>query len=135
MNHVSISRHINAVVYLDGVHSKPYLEWHYTTRVPYRFGLLFRNPNGTVAEWEISRDVLWDGLAGPAGEGDVRIRPIKSMVNIEFTSPAGEFVATFHREHLYDALMTTREVCDFGFEPGFIDIDADIRAHFGEEYV
>jgi hypothetical protein len=58
-------------------------------------------PNPRYTEWLFARSLLWQGLAFPIGDGDVRIDPIdSSTVVVALSSPSGEATLAFPLEAL-----------------------------------
>ena len=58
---------------------------------PYAVGLMF--PEADRVEWRMARELLAEGLAGPAGMGDVALLPdltIKGWVEMVLSSPDGQ---------------------------------------------
>ncbi|MFF8957666.1 SsgA family sporulation/cell division regulator [Streptomyces sp. NPDC014894] len=51
------------------------VELRYGTEDPYAVRMTFHLPGDAPVTWAFSRDLLLDGLLGPAGEGDVHIAP------------------------------------------------------------
>jgi hypothetical protein len=105
------------------------VELRYDTRDPYAVTAAFRSgPSGWV-EWCFARDLLADGLIGDAGEGDIRIRPSDSdveMVVVELHSPSGQAVFEAPAEDLAEFLDETYEVVMPGNEHLWVDIDAEL---------
>lgn len=58
-------------------------------------------------EWVFGRDLLAEGLAGPAGLGDVRFSPAGVGVAIELRSPDGRCTLTAPLDVLADFLART----------------------------
>jgi hypothetical protein len=48
----------------------------YTAADPYAVRLTFHLPGDSPVTWVFGRELLVDGLTGPSGEGDVRVRPL-----------------------------------------------------------
>jgi|GEM_PF-2173131 hypothetical protein len=44
--------------------------------------LVLRGPDGTEVPWTFAWELLAQGLTGPAGEGDVRIRPVRGVAEL-----------------------------------------------------
>jgi hypothetical protein len=51
------------------------VDLRYETDDPYAVRMTFHLPGNAPVTWAFGRELLLDGLAGPCGEGDVRIAP------------------------------------------------------------
>ncbi|MET9516203.1 SsgA family sporulation/cell division regulator [Streptomyces sp. NPDC002994] len=51
------------------------VELQYAVRDPYAVRMTFHLPGDDPVTWAFGRELLFDGLAGPCGEGDVHIEP------------------------------------------------------------
>ena len=49
--------------------------WSYRADQPFTVTAAFQTERGRWVEWAFSRDLLVEGLRGPAGVGDVRLHP------------------------------------------------------------
>lgn len=86
--------------------------------------------------WTFGRDLLLDGLRGPAGHGDVRLRPLldshgHAVVMIELHSPGGAALvqAPARDLHRFVGRMTT--LVGLGSEAKHLDLDAEVAAILG----
>ena len=120
--------------------------WGRTVKVPTTFGyraddpygvsLTFRSSSGDV-EWIVARTLLLQGLATPAGEGDVKVYPSPdvdgaSAVTLEFSSPDGRLVAQADSHALQAFLVRTFAAVPMGAESEHLDLDALIAHLLGE---
>ncbi|MFI9781813.1 SsgA family sporulation/cell division regulator [Streptomyces sp. NPDC051956] len=81
-------------------------------------------------EWIIGRDLLIDGLKGPAGEGDVHIWPVdKHKVRAILRPPAGTATLEASSREIRAFLKETETVVPRGTESEHIDVSA-LLAHF-----
>ena len=97
----------------------------YHSRDPYAVQASFRTGSSTV-EWVFARDLLHEGLVGPAGTGDVRVQPMpgsSSKVQLELSSPSGYAVFTTCSQALGDFLARTFEAVPSGTEYAWLDFD------------
>ncbi|MDQ0381935.1 SsgA family sporulation/cell division regulator [Amycolatopsis thermophila] len=119
-------------VSLDGYDIPVFSRWSYTTADPYAVTLSFRADRGSWVEWCFARDLLVAGLSGPAGEGDVRIRPDLSpdpdQMLMELESPDGYAVVEFGREAAARFVASTHTLVPLGAESAFVDVDGFIAA-------
>jgi len=105
------------------------VELRYDTLDPFAVVAAFRPGRDDCVEWAFGRDLLADGLIGDAGEGDIRIRPSDSdveMVVVELRSPSGQAVFEAPAEDLAEFLDETYEVVMPGNEHLWVDIDAEL---------
>ncbi|MCX4515319.1 SsgA family sporulation/cell division regulator [Streptomyces sp. NBC_01619] len=86
-----------------------------------------------TVEWIIGRDLLIDGLEGPAGEGDIRIWPADGPDRCDsyilLDPPAGTALLKARTHEIKTFLEGTEAVVPRGAELGHIDFDASL-AHF-----
>ena len=101
----------------------------YCANDPYAVTVAFCGDNLSV-EWVFARDLLLEGLSGPAGEGDVHISPATrggtNAVSIWLSSPDGQAVLEADRTDLAAFLDRTTSLVPAGHENAFIDLDAEI---------
>ena len=98
----------------------------YSSRDPFAVQASFRTGNGTAVDWVFARDLLHDGLIGPAGTGDVRVRPMPdapNRVQLELSSPSGHAVFTTCAQTLGDFLHRTYEAVPPETEYDWLDFD------------
>lgn len=98
----------------------------YHSRDPYAVQASFRTGNGQAVDWVFARDLLNDGLVGPAGTGDVRVQPVAgnpSRVQLELSSPSGHAVFTTCSQTLGDFLRRTFEAVPRESEYSWLDFD------------
>jgi hypothetical protein len=81
--------------------------------------------------WYLSRDTLTVGLWGPAGLGDVTVRPgagpDRGSVFIGLGAPAGEVVLRGCAWELREFLEQTHQVVPLGAEHRYVDLDGLVR--------
>ncbi|MFF4347066.1 SsgA family sporulation/cell division regulator [Streptomyces sp. NPDC001530] len=81
-----------------------------------------------TVEWIIGRDLLADGLEGPAGEGDIRVWPAEehdvSDLYILLNPPDGTALLKAPAREIKTFLQETEAAVPRGAEPGHIDLDA-----------
>ena len=105
------------------------VELRYDTLDPFAVVAAFRPGRDDCVEWAFARDLLADGLIGDAGEGDIRVRPSDSdveMVVVELRSPSGQAVFEAPAEDLAEFLDETYEIVMPGNEHLWVDIDAEL---------
>jgi hypothetical protein len=80
-------------------------------------------------EWTLGRDLLRAGMAAPAGEGDVRIRPSaheRGLVLFHLESPSGQANFGAFRFELDEFLAHSATLVPFGTEIEWLGIDSVI---------
>lgn len=104
--------------------------WTYTASDPFAVSLAVWNRNDRWVEWLVARDLVVEAIIGPAGEGDVRMRPRivqgYDIVEIEIISDDGRAVLEVDRNLLRQFLEATFEVVVPGEEADCMDLDAEI---------
>ena len=94
---------------------------------PYAVSLTFHAGSGDVV-WMMARDVLVQGLASPAGEGDIRVYPsiddeARAVTVLDFCSPDGRLVGQAGSREVQEFLVRTIAAVPLGQEGDFLDID------------
>lgn len=111
-------------VTFDGFDMPVYSRWSYDPGDPYAVTLSFSTEGDRWVTWNFARDLLYDGLRGSAGLGDVRVHPDTDLLVIELESPDGYAVVEMERMQAESFLIDTTEAVPIGEER--IDIDAFI---------
>ncbi|WP_030233285.1 SsgA family sporulation/cell division regulator [Streptomyces sp. NRRL S-350] len=94
---------------------------------PYAVRLTFHLPGDAPVTWFFARELLVDGISGPAGEGDVHIHPDGeelSEVCVVLRSPEGEAVLRASSEPLAAFLARTDRLVPLGRERAERELDA-----------
>jgi hypothetical protein len=102
------------------------VELTYNSRDPYAVQASFRTGSTTAVEWVFARDLLHDGLIGPAGTGDVHVQPMPlnpGRVQLELSSPSGHAVFTTCADTLGDFLHRTYRAVPADTEYSRLDFD------------
>lgn len=102
---------------------------------PYAVSLTFHSNAGDV-EWIVARALLLQGLAAPAGEGDVKVYPsiddhAQAVAVLDFCSPDGRLVAQAPTHELQTFLARTFAAVPVGTESQYLDVDALIAELLG----
>ena len=83
-----------------------------------------------IVEWLFARQLLTDGVAGPAGEGDVRVWPsvhgATRVLNLAMASPSGSALFEIDRDELVEFLQQTYLSVPTGAEDTVVDLDAEL---------
>lgn len=105
--------------------------WSYRADQPYTVIAAFQTDRDRWVEWAFSRELLIEGLTGPAGVGDVRLRPEAerglTMMVVEIESPEGYARLELDHEGVAGFLGATEELVPFGAEAEHFDVDALIE--------
>jgi hypothetical protein len=77
-----------------------------------------------------ARQLLTEGVAGPVGEGDVRVWPElhsgERVVNLAMASPSGSALFEIDRDELVEFLQQTYLAVPTGSEDTVVDLDAEL---------
>ncbi|MFI2610954.1 SsgA family sporulation/cell division regulator [Kitasatospora sp. NPDC018619] len=103
----------------------------YAADDPLAVRLTFRPRGKTPVSWSFARELLIAGMSGPAGDGDVRIRPVHeelSEVSIALNSPGGSALLLTSGIPLATFLVRTSSLVPIGREITDQRIDAELSA-------
>ncbi|MEU8520884.1 SsgA family sporulation/cell division regulator [Streptomyces sp. NBC_01216] len=97
---------------------------------PYAVSMIFP-PRATLVDvevaWAFSRELLVQGVEGPAGEGDVRVRPYGyDRTVVEFHATEGVAVVHIRTEELRRFLERAQHLVPSGREHHYLDWDQDL---------
>jgi hypothetical protein len=102
----------------------------YCAEDPYAIRMAFHVGTDDPVEWIFSRELLAEGMDGPAGEGDVHVWPGTDhglgVLNIALSSPFGHAHFEAPITAIGDFLSRTFRVIPAGQESNFIDIDSEL---------
>ena len=101
-------------------------ELTYASRDPFAVRVLFAVATAPAVEWVFSRELLIDGLRGPAGTGDVQVFPCHDGIMIELTSPGGRARLLADAELLSGFARESLDLVPLGAESKFFDLDQEI---------
>ena len=85
--------------------------------------------DGGIA-WLLSRELLQAGLAGPAGDGDVRLWPAHAATDVLFLhlrAPSGEALFELSRATVAAFLRHTETLVPTGTESDLMDLDDELH--------
>lgn len=101
-----------------------------------RLALIPEDRIGNIQIYEFARELLWDGLAAPAGEGNVQVRPhdtTESLITLRLTAPgAYPFEIDADRATVTDFAELVYMLVTDGCEDTD-DLDAELAALTGGE--
>lgn len=97
----------------------------YTSDDPHAVTLAVLNASGDWVVWEFHRDLLYQGLRGQAGDGDIQIRPGRNITRVMIALRG----VTFDCAAPLLVRFTTRifEAVPSGREHEWIDFDREIN--------
>ena len=104
----------------------------YDASDPYAISVSFHTgpANGEVVRWTFARQLLSDGVAVPAGEGDVQVWPSAgdtgAVVGLSLSSPSGRAAFEVPLGDVLEFLGRTYEAVPPGGESSHVDIDAEL---------
>ena len=101
---------------------------------PYAVTVSFHTTGGAggsdVVSWTFARQLLADGLAAPAGEGDVQVWPssgaLAPVVCLSLSSPSGRALFELPLAELAQFLAETYEVVPSGAESALVDVEGEL---------
>jgi Streptomyces sporulation and cell division protein, SsgA len=104
--------------------------WSYSAYDPFAVSLAVRTRQDRWVEWLVGRELVVAGLDAPAGEGDVRMRPLSvqgyDVVEIEIQSHDGRAVLEVDRDLLRTFVEATLVMVALGDEADRMDLDGEI---------
>ncbi len=104
--------------------------WTYSPADPFAVTLGVRTRGDRFVEWLVARDLVIDGLRGPAGCGDIRMSPQLvqgyDIVEIEIRSHDGRAVLEVDQDLLRSFVDATLEMVPVGTEADRMDLDGEI---------
>jgi len=98
----------------------------YDQRDPYavRLGFPVNTREGYPLTWIFGRQLLDDGMAGPAGEGDVHVWPCgPDLIMLELRSEAGTAQIALAARQVRAFLFLSYAEVPPGYESGYVEID------------
>lgn len=104
----------------------------YDASDPYAISVSFHTGpgSGEVVRWTFARQLLSDGVALRAGEGDVKVWPSSSdtgaVVGLSLSSPSGRALFEVPLGDVLEFLGRTYEAVPPGGESSHMDVDADL---------
>lgn len=102
--------------------------WSYRADQPFTVTAAFQTERDRWVEWAFSRDLLVEGLTGPAGVGDVRLHPESenglTMLVVEIESPEGYAELELDHDGVANFLAATAKIVPVGEESTHFDVDA-----------
>jgi|SRR3954447_12380876 len=91
----------------------------------------YDTPDDGGVEWLLSRDLLRAGLTSPVGEGDVRLWPARSGLDVVFMqlrAPSGEALFELSGAVVADFLREAELLVPAGTESDVLQVDEELSA-------
>ncbi|MFF9909768.1 SsgA family sporulation/cell division regulator [Streptomyces sp. NPDC013457] len=102
----------------------------YDREDPFAVSMAFPPPatlEGVEVSWAFARELLAEGMDGPAGLGDVRVRPYGyDRTVVEFHAPEGVAVVHVRTSELRLFLKRSQHLVPAGREHQYLDWDQDL---------
>jgi len=116
---------------LHGQETPLLTRWSYRSDDPFAVMMSISRPSGRWIDWLLSRDLLIEGLAGPAGVGDVRLTPFSDeefdVLEVRIGDDEGFASLEFDRDLIERFLEASFEIVSAGAESTVIDVEAEIE--------
>jgi len=116
---------------LHGQETPLLTRWSYRSDDPFAVMMSISRPSGRWIDWLLSRDLLIEGLAGPAGVGDVRLTPFSDeefdVLEVRIGDDEGFASLEFDRDLIERFLEASFEIVPAGAESTVIDVEAEIE--------
>jgi len=116
---------------LHGQETPLLTRWSYRSDDPFAVMMSISRPSGRWIDWLLSRDLLIEGLAGPAGIGDVRLAPFTDeefdVLEVRIGDDQGFASLEFDRDLIERFLEASFDIVPAGDESTVIDVEAEIE--------
>ena len=116
---------------LHGQETPLLTRWSYRADDPFAVMMSISRPSGRWIDWLLSRDLLVEGLATPAGIGDVRLTPFTDeefdVLEVRIGDDEGFASLEFDRDLIERFLEATFDIVPAGAESAVIDVEAEIE--------
>ncbi|MGH3978511.1 MAG: SsgA family sporulation/cell division regulator [Pseudonocardiaceae bacterium] len=120
----------NQLAVLRGAAAPVLTRWLYLPDDPFTVTVAINTPSGHWVEWAFARDLLIDGLAAPAGIGDIRLWPRRDQdrrtLVVEIESPDGYACLEAELDPLEEFVRATMDAVPVGTESDMLDLDLEI---------
>jgi hypothetical protein len=122
----TLHQDLDAILVVDGDPTLPVgARLTYVANDPYAVQMSFRTGDGMVT-WTFARELLFDGMRRPTGEGDVFLEPDGDGVRLVLTAPTGMAEFALDAFDLAVFLEETSNLVPRGQEYRAIDFDAEL---------
>lgn len=125
-NQRSVAREIEMRILLaDGGSLPLQCALSYSVSDPYAVTAAFRSGDGVVS-WVFARELLLDAMAGPVGEGDIRLSVHEGVLRMQLSSPAGEATMEGPIAAVRDFLEASLGLLPLGYEWQYMNFDTEL---------
>jgi hypothetical protein len=122
----TLHQDLDAILVVDGDPTLPVgTRLTYAAYDPYAVQMAFRTGDGQVT-WTFARELLFDGMRRPTGEGDVFLEPDADAVRLVLKAPTGTAEFALDAFDLAVFLEETSNLVPRGQESRTIDLDAEL---------
>jgi hypothetical protein len=123
----TLHQDLDAILVVNGDPTLPVnTRLSYDPTDPYAVRMTFRTGDGTVA-WTFARDLLFDGLRRPTGDGDVHLEPDAEALRLILTAPTGQAEFALDAFDVAVFLEETTAAVPRGQESRAVDVDAALQ--------
>ncbi|MCC9307955.1 SsgA family sporulation/cell division regulator [Kitasatospora sp. RB6PN24] len=124
---------VMSLVVSDRLSFRLVADLEYAAADPYAVRLTFHLPGDAPVSWVFGRELLVDGLHGPSGEGDVRVRPVAGTgrvpeIAILLRAPEGDALLRCAAPPVSGFLDRAGRLVPIGEEPTAASLDAALAA-------
>lgn len=103
-------------------------EFRYRSDDPFAIQLLLSVDQSPAVSWVFGRELLGDGVAGPAGIGDVQIFPVHDGTVIELRSGEQSARLLAHTPDVSAFLDRSFRLVPAGSESAYFEVESDLRS-------
>ena len=126
LRHRSVQASTGMTLLAENVDIAVEADFRFSSRDPFAVRVVFSVASAPVVEWVFARELMVDGLAAPAGTGDVQLFPTRAGIVFELTSPSGRARLVADADVLGSFVQETLTVVPLGEESKFFDLDQEI---------
>ena len=126
LRHRSVQASTGMTLLAENVDIAVEADFRFSSRDPFAVRVVFSVASAPVVEWVFARELMVDGLAAPAGTGDVQLFPTRAGIVFELTSPSGRARLVADADVLGSFVQETLDVVPLGAESKFFDLDQEI---------
>lgn len=103
-------------------------EFRYRSDDPFAIQLLLSVDQSPAVSWVFGRELLQDGVAGPAGIGDVQIFPVHDGVVVVLHSGEQSARLLAHTPDVTAFLDRCVQLVPVGSESAYFEVESDLRS-------
>jgi hypothetical protein len=104
-----------------------YAEFRYRSDDPFAVQLLLSVDQSPAISWVFARELLLDGMRGPAGMGDVQVFPTHDGTIVELRSGEQSARLLVHTPDVLDFLDRSIDIVPPGSESAYLEVGPDLR--------